>query len=715
MKTIVRVFSIASLTVLLLAWPLHAQTPPPPVAAYESPGGSPSGPWDAIQGTGSGTPLTGTPPPPVGLYCSSDGTGNPGTWVPWSTTNCGGGSGGSGFPIVLGSTSIAASSTTTAVTGLSVNGVTLNAAGSSTLFLNQAGGYTTPSGGGAITLTAPTGFSVSGSPLTPPGTLGISTSGLTANDVLKAVSGGIGNSQLVDDGTHPVKSPNGFDIVTAGAYDAEIPNNAVTGTTVQTAACNDGSQKAIICPHTTSTTNQPIGFVVSGAGTTGNATICPLGWCQVLFDNTSVANDYAISSSTVDGELHDTGSSTTQTANQPNYIVWSANAGAGTAAYVRLLTANDFSASTGGGTGGGGAVKSITDTATARGDITFTGSGVSQSGTTFTFSTGSGGISGLTAGFLPIAGSATTITANSHIDDGVTTAGVLTHTESDAWNVTGTPTQFNLIPSGTSPATVTGAASLGVPNTVTTPGVYLLPAAPGSGLWTATNASGIVTNTFTAIQGTDTKVLSSGTVSGTSALLCTDANGGATTSSCPTASGGAVINLSSVITPTGCAFSSGACVVSGTTTTAISFTSIPTSYNILRMVFALASNNTTDALGVQFNGDTTSGHYGWQFVFNNSTTSASAFAATAAQFQPNGGGNVPTSASGQLLTVTCDIALYASTSFQKTIICNGSSPGTVIPLTGFWTGTAAITSFNMFLTGANAFKAGSAIMIYGVQ
>ena len=52
----------------------------------------------------------------------------------------------SGFPITLGSTPIAASSTTTALTGLSVNGVTLNAAGSTSLFLNQAGGYATPTG-----------------------------------------------------------------------------------------------------------------------------------------------------------------------------------------------------------------------------------------------------------------------------------------------------------------------------------------------------------------------------------------------------------------------------------------------------------------------------------------------------------------------------------------------------------------------------------------
>lgn len=40
-----------------------------------------------------------------------------------------------------------------------------------------------------------------------------------------------------------------------------------------------------------------------------------------------------------------------------------------------------------------------------------------------------------------------------------------------------------------------------------------------------------------AIQGTDTNLLSSGTISGTSALLCTDASGGATTTSCSSSAG----------------------------------------------------------------------------------------------------------------------------------------------------------------------------------
>jgi hypothetical protein len=57
--------------------------------------------------------------------------------------------GGTGFPITLGATTIQASSTTTALTGLEVNGVTLVSGGSTSLFLNQSGTYTSPGGGGS--------------------------------------------------------------------------------------------------------------------------------------------------------------------------------------------------------------------------------------------------------------------------------------------------------------------------------------------------------------------------------------------------------------------------------------------------------------------------------------------------------------------------------------------------------------------------------------
>lgn len=51
-----------------------------------------------------------------------------------------------------------------------------------------------------------------------------------------------------------------------------------------------------------------------------------------------------------------------------------------------------------------------------------------------------------------------------------------------------------------------------------------------SSVFTSPTINGTVTGT--ALQGTDTKLLTSGTVSGTGSNLCLDANGGATTSSC---------------------------------------------------------------------------------------------------------------------------------------------------------------------------------------
>lgn len=131
------------------------------------------------------------------------------------------------------------------------------------------------------------------------------------------------------------------------------------------------------------------------------------------------------------------------------------------------------------------------------------------------------GISGGVSGFLPLFGSTSTITGPSSCDDGITTASTVTCTHAVAVNATGVPSQLDLAPSGTSPATVTGSASLGVPNTVTTPGVYLLPAAPCSGYSTFTNASGIVSTTCTVIPSSATATATPGT--GITSVTCATA------------------------------------------------------------------------------------------------------------------------------------------------------------------------------------------------
>jgi len=240
--------------------------------------------------------------------------------------------------------------------------------------------------------------------------------------------------------------------------------------------------------------------------------------------------------------------------------------------------------------------------------------------------TGSTGISGLTSGFIPLAGSATTLTANSHIDDGVTTAATLTATEPLSINGSGssqlgltytsapsvgsaTTAVYAVDASGNAEASEAGAAfsrictaangicSSGSGISGATSGQALIAgsattatsskalAGAGAGLTTGpvsgTTASHLSSftgttgqlqdsgftianlgvllssqtwsgvNTFnggvtlgsyftlggsqnlTSVQGsTGTKLLAAGTVSGTGATLCTDANGNATTSAC---------------------------------------------------------------------------------------------------------------------------------------------------------------------------------------
>jgi hypothetical protein len=195
--------------------------------------------------------------------------------------------------------------------------------------------------------------------LTDGGASGSITGSGTTNTMAKFTAAtAIGNSQVVDDGTHPVQSPNGFDAGTAGAYNNEIANNATTGTVLHALLCNDGTGHGIVCPTSTSTTNQPYGSVTNNQGTSGNATFAILGFVLNYFDNQSVVGDYAIASTTTAGYLHDTGS-TTLTAGQPNYFVWTANSGANTTGYYRLLTADDFIVSSGTSALPGGSLYSL--------------------------------------------------------------------------------------------------------------------------------------------------------------------------------------------------------------------------------------------------------------------------------------------------------------------------------------------------------------------
>jgi hypothetical protein len=92
-----------------------------------------------------------------------------------------------------------------------------------------------------------------------------------------------------------------------------------------------------------------------------------------------------------------------------------------------------------------------------------------------------------------------------------------------------------IAPSQISSTTGSGNAVLGTSPTIASPTLTGTVTTPLTTAGVVTTTSGGVLGSE-ALQGTDTKVLTAGTVSGTGSSLCTDANGGATTSGCPTAS-----------------------------------------------------------------------------------------------------------------------------------------------------------------------------------
>jgi hypothetical protein len=168
----------------------------------------------------------------------------------------------------------------------------------------------------------------------------------------------------------------------------------------------------------------------AGSGTvTSIATTAPLGGGPITTTGTLTCATCLVASSPAVGILHVAGATQTATSSAVNLA---------TADVTGLLPIAN------GGTG------TATPNLVAGANVTISGSWPNQ---TINAPAAGSGISGLTAGVVPLAGSPTTITANSHIDDGVTTAATLTATEPIA--ITGA-THGMSIPAGTA---VAGAAN----------------------------------------------------------------------------------------------------------------------------------------------------------------------------------------------------------------------------------------------------------------
>jgi len=146
--------------------------------------------------------------------------------------------------------------------------------------------------------------------------------------------------------------------------------------------------------------------------------------------------------------------------------------------------------------------------------------------------------------------------------------------------------------------------------------------------------------------------------------------------------------------------------------TSVTFSSIPGTYDDLRLVAYWNVDTAGGTLGIQFNSVTTSSYYFQILSGNGSTASVNRGTANALYVDSlNGAGTSP-------MIQTVDVFQYASTSTNKPVImelasdANGSGLRNIA--IGSWASNNAITSIKLTLSDYNIIS-GSVFALYGIK
>jgi hypothetical protein len=152
-----------------------------------------------------------------------------------------------------------------------------------------------------------------------------------------------------------------------------------------------------------------------------------------------------------------------------------------------------------------------------------------------------------------------------------------------------------------------------------------------------------------------------------------------------------------------------------TATDPVTFSSIPSTYTDLVLVFSPVATNGNYDFSIRYNSDT-GGNYSYTGLFFNADNSGNAYSA-------RGGSTTFIPTGTNIATVNpypgiIHIQNYANTTTFKTSVSRISRETyAVASVVGVWRNTNAITSISCTLTGGGSttFKAGTVITLYGIK
>jgi hypothetical protein len=146
----------------------------------------------------------------------------------------------------------------------------------------------------------------------------------------------------------------------------------------------------------------------------------------------------------------------------------------------------------------------------------------------------------------------------------------------------------------------------------------------------------------------------------------------------------------------------------GSTTSEVTFSSIPSTYTDLVLVANGNSSTLVDTY-LRFNNDSTSGLYSTTRLYGNSTTAASDRFSNQNQIIA---GDFNTSSN---TIAVIQIQNYSDTNINKTSLIRSNVPGTILfANVGLWRNTAAISTVTL-RTSSGTFSVGSTFSLYGIK